>query len=346
MGFVKVGLGTLFALGLVAGLSITVTASHHGHEADCALDPQSKPQCQDATVPEPPADDQVGEIQAIPKTPSGSSPSILDGVASFFGAVGRGVSDGAAAVGEGVAGAFVSIGLLVVGALRPVAELLASAKPAGMSLPLYSATVAGGTAAMAAGAQYGAWYGWRRLFPLGLPLVPLFSRIEKDELLENDRRARIFELIKNNPGIHLSEIARELEYAWGTTLHHLRKLRAERLILFKDIGHHKSFFVNGSGLSEKQMEALSLIKTGTLAQLAHYLEGHPRTTLKELSEALSISPPLAAFHIRKLEKAGLVAKVRDGKSVRLSTTEELPMGFFRHVAQQTPQLPEPEAAAS
>lgn len=343
MRFVKVGIGTLFALGLVAGLSITVTASHHGHEADCALDPESKPQCQDATVPEPPADDKIGEIEALPPAPK---PDALDHVVSFFGAVGRGVSEGAGVVGKAVATAFVGIGLMIIGALRPVAELLASLRPGAMSVPLYSASVAGGTAAVAAGAQYGSWYGWRKLFPLGLPLVPLFSRIEKDELLENDRRARIFELIKANPGIHLSEIARELEYAWGTTLHHLRKLRADRLILFKDIGHHKSFFVNGSGLSEKQMEALSLIKSGTLAQLAEYLEQHPRTTLKELSEALSISPPLAAFHIRKLEKAGLVAKVRDGKSVRLSTTEALPAGFLGHVAQQMPQLPEPEAAAS
>jgi DNA-binding transcriptional ArsR family regulator len=258
-----------------------------------------------------PVKDKVGTIVA----PIGEKPTVLDRVGEFF-----------AGMGGAIGGAFAAVGAAIVSALRGIAQSVLQLKPQGMSVPAFAGVVAGGTAVAATGMQAGLWYLFRRLLPL--MGVPLFSRIEKDELLANQSRAKIFELIKHNPGVHLSEIARELDMAWGTTLHHLRKLRADRLVLDRTIGHHKCFFVNGSGLSQKQMEALSLVKSGTLGRLASFLEAHPRTSLKELSEALGISPPLAAFHVRKLEKAGLVHKVRDGKSVRLSTTHELPAGFF------------------
>lgn len=334
----KVGLRLALLLTLAAFVAASSTAS-----AQCIMG--VGPECQKQTVPE----DQrksgdAGQVQAAPVAPKPAEAGLLDTLGAFVGAIGSEMGRGADAVGGAVAAGFAGIGAVVVGLLRGLAEGLVGLKPRGVDSQVYAGAVAGGFAATTFAAQAGSLWAWRKLFPLGIGLG-LFSRIEKDELLENERRARIFELIRANPGIHLSEIARELDFAWGTTLHHLRKLRADHLILYKEMGHHKSFFVNGSGLSEKQMEAMSLIKNGTLSRLAQYLETHPRVSLKELSEALQISPPLAAFHIRKLEKAGLVQKVRDGKSVRLSTTQALPAGFLQTIAAPAPPAAMPDAAS-
>jgi Mn-dependent DtxR family transcriptional regulator len=333
---VKLRLGPYVLLALTLGLFLAATAS--AQTVPCEVSNS----CPKAGVPGPSESPQVGQARAIPQAPKPPQPGLLDKVGDFFGAVGKGIGDGASAVGDGVSATFVGVGALLVVLLTPLADLFVALRPSGVPMPVWAGLAAGSTTAAATGAQAGGYFAWKKLFPLGLGL---FSRIDKDELLENDRRARIFELIKHSPGVHLSEIARELDFAWGTTLHHLRKLRADRLIMFKEIGHHKSFFVNGSGLSETQMQAMSLIKNGTLSKLAGYLEEHPRTSLKELSEALQISPPLAAFHIRKLEKAGLVQKVRDGKSVRLTTTSALPAGFLRGL-ESTTAAPETVGAAS
>lgn len=346
MGFVKPAVTRGFLLGILALVLLTapVQATHVGGSCTGHGAPPLEP-CNQPDVPPPADDTKTGTAKIIPIAPKEDKSSFLDEVAGFFGAVGQGMGQGVSAIGSGAGAALVGVGALVLALFTPLASLLASLRPDGMPLAVYAGMTAAGTAAVAGGAQFGAWALLKKLFPLGLPLLGLFSRIDKDELLEHERRARIYELIKQNPGIHLSEIARELEYAWGTTLHHLRKLRADHLILFKDVGHHKSFFINGSGLSEVQMQAMSLVKNGTLAHLAQYLEAHPRVSLKELSEALNISPPLAAFHIRKLEKAGFVSKVRDGKSVRLSTTHALPAGFFGGIAQNAaPEAPVPVPA--
>jgi DNA-binding MarR family transcriptional regulator len=337
MGFVKATVTRGFLLGLLALALLTapVQGTHVGGSCTGHGAPPLTP-CEAPDVPPPADDTKTGTAKVIPVTPKEEKTDVLEEIGAFFGAVGQGMGKGVAAIGSGAGAAFVGIGALILALFTPIASLLSSLRPDGMPVVLYAGMTAAGTAVVAGGTQFGLWMLLKKLFPLGIPLLGLFSRIDKDELLEHERRARIFELIKHNPGIHLSEIARELEYAWGTTLHHLRKLRADHLILFKDVGHHKSFFINGSGLSEIQMQAMSLVKNGTLAHLAQYLETHPRVSLKELSEALNISPPLAAFHIRKLEKAGFVSKVRDGKSVRLSTTQALPAGFFGGIAQSAP----------
>lgn len=334
----KAALRLAFLLALAAFVAVSSPAS-----AQCVAG--VGPDCQKQTVPEEQAKQGGGggQAKAAPAAPVGSEPGLLESLQAFVGAVGDEMAKGAGAAAGAVASGFVGVGALVLGLLQGLAEGLVALKPRSMDSQLYAGAAAGSVGVAAFGLQFGSSFAWKKLFPLGVGLG-LFSRIDKDELLENDRRARIFDLIKSNPGIHLSEIARELDFAWGTTLHHLRKLRADHLILYKELGHHKSFFVNGSGLSEKQMEAMSLIKNGTLSRLAQYLETHPRVSLKELSEALQISPPLAAFHIRKLEKAGLVQKVRDGKSVRLSTTQALPAGFLQTIG-AAEAGPVPDAAS-
>ena len=342
MGFVKATVTRGFLLGLLALalLTVPVQATHVGGSCTGHGAPPLTP-CEQPNVPAPDDGSKTGTAKVIPVAPKEEEKNLFAEVGAFFGAVGDGMGKGVSAIGSGAGAAFVGVGGLVLALFTPIASVLSSLRPDGMPVVVYAGMTAAGTGAVAGGAQFGVWALLKKLFPLGLPLMGLFSRIDKDELLEHERRARIYELIKQNPGIHLSEIARELEYAWGTTLHHLRKLRADHLILFKDVGHHKSFFINGSGLTEIQMQAMSLVKNGTLANLAQYLELHPRVSLKELSEALNISPPLAAFHIRKLEKAGFVSKVRDGKSVRLSTTQALPAGFFGGIAQNAAPVAAP-----
>ncbi len=336
--------GFLLGILALALLSVPVQAVHV--DGSCSGHVEAVNPCDVPSVPPPGEESKTGTAKVIPITPKKEQTDVLAEIGAFFGAIGQGMGKGVSAIGSGAGAAFIGVGALIIGLFTPLASLLSSLRPDGMPIVLYAGMTATSTAAVAGGAQFGVWALIKKFFPLGLPLLGLFSRIDKDELLEHERRARIYELIKQNPGIHLSEIARELEYAWGTTLHHLRKLRADHLILFKDVGHHKSFFINGSGLSEIQMQAMSLVKNGTLAHLAHYLEDHPRVSLKELSEALNISPPLAAFHIRKLEKAGFVSKVRDGKSVRLSTTQALPAGFFGGIAQNAaPEAPVPVPAS-
>lgn len=267
-----------------------------------------------------------GEIcdPAAPKLPDLAAPAPVASVKppqpSFLDQVGAFLSGTAARIGHAISeGAKATAGFAIAGLtllLGGLAAALASLRPANVPVIAWAAASAGTTAALAGAAQTGAWFAWKKLLPL-LSAIPGFSRIAKDELLENERRSRIFEMIRQNPGIRVAELSRGLELPWGSAIHHLRKLRADRLIMFQTVGAHKCYFINGSGLTQEGMTTASTVQGQTVEGIAAYLGAHPRASLKEVAQGVGISSPLAAFHVAKLEKAGLVSKVRDGRSVRL-----------------------------
>ena len=185
---------------------------------------------------------------------------------------------------------------------------------------LYYGAVTAGSAAVAGSGGWGLWAAAKKFLP-GLMTMPLFSRIEKGQLLDHPVRNQIFETIKSNPGIHISEIARVTGAGWGTTIHHLRKLRASNMVCIRDVNHQKCYFVNGGVFSPQEMVALSELKNDKAMRLALYVRDHPGVAVTELAAATSISPSLVSFHANKLVKAGLLEKRRDGKAVRLLVPE-------------------------
>ncbi len=143
--------------------------------------------------------------------------------------------------------------------------------------------------------------------------IPLFSRIAKSAVLDNQVRNQIFELIKANPGINTSEIARRLDIAWGTSTHHLQKLRQERLIGIRDVGHQKCYFPNGGTYTPREMDVLSATKSPTAKRIAEYLVAGGSRSHHEIAEGLNLSPALVSFHMRKLVGAGIIERRRDGR---------------------------------
>lgn len=310
----------LVAILLVLGATPTM-ATHVGgtdllHEAQkCSADGSG---CDlSAAAPAVDPSDALASAVAAPPRPGLAARlgALLAGGASFASDAARDAYDAALAAALGAAAA-------VVGLLRAYAAFLLGLQPAGLPDPAFAALATAGTAAAAAGAQLSLWWLARRLAPW-LTLVPGFSRIARDELLEHGRRAALYDMIQQNPGIRLTELSRGLGLAWGTCLHHLRKLRADRLITIQQLGRFKCYFVNGSGLSPDAMRAAVVVHGKTLQGVAAYIREHPQTSLQDLARALGISSPLAAFHVSKLERAGLVLKRRQGRKVRLAIAAPL-----------------------
>lgn len=152
----------------------------------------------------------------------------------------------------------------------------------------------------------------------GLGAIPLFSRIAKSDLLENKLRADIFELIKANPGINVSEVSRRLDVAWGTATHHLQKLRQERLVAIRVVSHQKCYFQNGGSYTPQEMDVVSATKNDTARRIASFLVANGATNHGDLAVSLGLSPALVSFHLHKLVEAGVVARHKDGRRTILT----------------------------
>jgi predicted transcriptional regulator len=72
--------------------------------------------------------------------------------------------------------------------------------------------------------------------------LPLYTRLHKEALLDNETRGMIRGFIYADPGIHYNEILRRLKLGNGTAAHHLMVLEREGLIKSRNDGNLKRFY--------------------------------------------------------------------------------------------------------
>ncbi len=147
-------------------------------------------------------------------------------------------------------------------------------------------------------------------------LLPLYSHIRDDQILDDPNRAAIFTAIKGEPGVSTKDIADRLGLAWGTVTHHLAKLERRRFVVSKKYGKYRRYFVNGHAQGSPDKDAVAVLKVARTAEVAEFIRGHPGVNQKLVGERLGLSASTVLWHVKRLMSANLVEKVRDGKMVR------------------------------
>lgn len=208
---------------------------------------------------------------------------------------------------DGMFGSFQSGGRLVASSMNTVATNgAASVVIASISLALVGAASALGGLVQ----RYGS-----------LGSVPLYTRISKSALLENEIRQQIFELIKQEPGINVSEISRRLNIAWGTATHHLQKLRHELLVSIRLASNQKCYFPNGGSFTPHEMDVMSAVKHPTAREITQFLIRSGPRCHRDITQALGLTPALVSFHASKLVRQGVLARERQGRNTMFMSLE-------------------------
>lgn len=141
-----------------------------------------------------------------------------------------------------------------------------------------------------------------------LAVAALFARVRDDDVLENPNRRKIHAFVGNNRGASLSEIAAGVGLGWGTTVHHIRRMEAARLLRSYSDGRRRAFVVEGTS---SVLGAAYLPRTDPArARLLAALVASPGATQGELASRSGLSLPLANRHLRVLERVGLVTSTK------------------------------------
>lgn len=176
------------------------------------------------------------------------------------------------------------------------------AEPWGLAAPARAVATVAGLAGLAALA-----------FPK-LPLLPLYSRIQREEAMLNSRRSQLYELVRTEPGIHLSDLVRRSGLGWGAALYHLGVLEKNRMLVAHDEGGFKRYFANGMHRPQ-EMQRLVALRHGAAKALFEAVVTAPGRSGRELAEHLGLSPSTLARASERLEEAGLVRRERAGRRV-------------------------------
>ncbi len=138
------------------------------------------------------------------------------------------------------------------------------------------------------------------------------SRTKRPSLLDHFVRGQLYQIIKENPGIHFMEILRRSELANGTASHHLRVLEKGGLVRVVVDGTKTRFYVTGEkpnpadyGLSPADRQVLDAVfETPGVEQL-------------QLAKRLGFSKSRVNRSVSRLALLGFLLKLRNGKSLLL-----------------------------
>ena len=147
-------------------------------------------------------------------------------------------------------------------------------------------------------------YGIHRLL-----VLPLYSTISRDRLLENANRKQIFQLITTNQGITFTDLKEELGIMNGALAYHLQTLERRQYIKSVRDGKYRRFYPRGaqvSHLSSIEEKILDAVRT------------KPSISQQEIAGMIDSTPQSVNYNIRKLKDRGILSQIREGRHARYS----------------------------
>ena len=155
-------------------------------------------------------------------------------------------------------------------------------------------------------------------------------RVSGGNVLDQGLRARIYEYICRNPGIHLRGLAAEMDLKMGTLRHHLGMLQGKhKITVFEDAGSVR-FFENSGTYSTDEQVILRHLRNETTRTILRLLIEQPTATRQDLAGAAGISGPSVSWHMKRLEEDRLVFTRRVGRT----SVYEIPAPVAGYLARQ------------
>lgn len=156
-----------------------------------------------------------------------------------------------------------------------------------------------------------------------LLLLPGYSKLFGIDLGANKIREQLLEAIRNNPGIHASELKRRIDAGWGTIVYHLSVLERNKMVSSLVDGRHKRFFPIGV-IDWSRRGQLAVLMHDTTKRLYELILETPGSVQGELASHVGLTVPTTIWHLKRLEDAGLVGRDKKGRRVHYYANPDAP----------------------
>jgi len=158
-----------------------------------------------------------------------------------------------------------------------------------------------------------------RLLMLFTLLLPFYSRISKEDVLDQFVRGQIYGFIKTNPGVHYNQILRKVGVKNGTLSYHLGVLEKTELIQSRREGlKYRVFYPTGMNFPKSERFRLTALQI----QIIDLLKRKPGITQKELARLLDQKPQTINYNMKVLDQANLVSVMKNGRRTTCFAVEQ------------------------
>jgi DNA-binding MarR family transcriptional regulator/PKD repeat protein len=147
------------------------------------------------------------------------------------------------------------------------------------------------------------FFAW--LFSFG----PLFTRIQRDEALNQEMRGNIYDYIESNPGAHYNSIMKNLGVGNGTLSHHLNMLEKMNIVKSRREGiRYRVFYVTDIQFPAKEQYHFTELQ----ARIVEKIKQNDGILQTELIASLGLKQQTVNYNIKKLERNGVIRVERRG----------------------------------
>jgi len=133
------------------------------------------------------------------------------------------------------------------------------------------------------------------------------------DVLELETRRKIYDLINQNPGIHLSKISQILKMRTSLVEYHLNFLEKHEIISADKETGYKRYYIKGQ-IGSKDKKYLFILRQKTVLEIILVLLKNDISTHKIILENVKVSPSTLSYHLNKLLKKEIVQLNRYGEN--------------------------------
>ena len=141
--------------------------------------------------------------------------------------------------------------------------------------------------------------------------------IDKENVLEHPMRQSLLQVVEDEPGVHLRELAARHGTAVTNTQWHLRKLEMAGLLRTQKVQGRRLYYPTAGGVASKETALQNAaLQNPNARRIQEFLEGHSGCNQRTLAEGLGMNPGTVRWHLRKMESAAILRSVPEGTMTR------------------------------
>ncbi|MEK6926351.1 MAG: winged helix-turn-helix transcriptional regulator [Nanoarchaeota archaeon] len=126
------------------------------------------------------------------------------------------------------------------------------------------------------------------------------------EIIALDNRRKVYELVRENPGLHFREIERKSKIPYGTLKYHLNFLVKKDLLVEKKYENNARYF--SKEFSPDDFPILSLLRQKSIRKILLFLISSKNCAHSDIASFTKLSPSTVSWHLSKLIRKGVIEK--------------------------------------
>jgi DNA-binding transcriptional ArsR family regulator len=149
-----------------------------------------------------------------------------------------------------------------------------------------------------------------------IPIEKGAHRLSLDDVLENENRNKIIDLILTEPGIHFNELLRKTEIAAGNLVWHLDILETYKVVGKKRIGNFIAYFLYYQKNPLSNLD-LRLSKSKLTLDILEMIEKEPGLWNSVITKHFKVDHKTIQYHISKLNDLNLIKFRSEGRKKKI-----------------------------